>query len=181
MGSKRRSNDGATSLTSKRRRLEPVQPTSKLTEALNCRLDQIKETIETALVTLDLDYIVDIVAAVTKVESLLGIRYTSSVSSSPSSSAFCPICSQNFTRANDVKKHIKCQHEAFQTLGEAVTCRECGSEFERPRQLVGHEKSVHGAKYATRLEFLWPGFIQTNSETGNLDKSFVFLLELTVH
>lgn len=181
MGSKRRFNDSATSSTSKRQRLEPIQPTSRLIEALDCRLNQIRETIKPALVTLESDSIVDVIAAVTQIENILGIRYTSGILSSPPSSAFCPFCSQTFTRPNDLKKHVKSLHSTFHTPDEAVTCRDCNCEFQRPRQLVGHEKSKHGAKYTTRLGFVWPGFIQTNSEIGNLDENFRFLLELTAH
>jgi hypothetical protein len=169
MGEKRkRSTSLATNSKRKRHALPPVRPLTRVAEAFSCRLDQIKETL-TDYLSRDQkpDAILNIAIALTNMENILDIKYPSDTLSD-SSRVFCSACRKPYTRSNDMHEHVKDQHKRLQPPVVAVFCRDCNTKFEEPRQLVGHERFDHHATYKSRLEFVWPGFVQTNSEPGEL-------------
>jgi RNase P subunit RPR2 len=169
MGEKRkRTTLPATNSRRKRHALPPVRPLTRAAEAFSCRLDQIKEKLTDYLSTdREPEAVLDIAIALTNMENILDITYPSDTSSD-SSRVFCSACRKPYTRSNDMHKHVKDQHKRLQPPVTAVFCRDCNMKFEQPRQLVGHEQSDHRATYKSRLEFVWPGFVQTKSEPGEL-------------
>ncbi|PYH75184.1 uncharacterized protein BO88DRAFT_400771 [Aspergillus vadensis CBS 113365] len=142
-----------------------------LAEALPCRLDRIQAKFTEQCKDLKPDAFLQLTVLLSQIEHIVGIHYTPGVSTSASTKPTCVVCGRSYSRISSLNSHISLAHQYLRRIIEARSCNSCDNEFDSPRQLVYHERSIHKAAYLSRADFIWPGFEQLNSREAQ--KSFL--------
>lgn len=146
-----------------------------LAEALPCRLDRIQAKFTEQCKDLKPDAFLQLTVLLSQIEHIVGIHYTPGVSTSASTKPTCVVCGRSYSRISSLNSHISLAHQYLRRIIEARSCNSCDNEFDSPRQLVYHERSIHKAAYLSRADFIWPGFEQLNSREGGSDRALTRL------
>ncbi|KAF8533997.1 hypothetical protein BDD12DRAFT_862656 [Trichophaea hybrida] len=76
-------------------------------------------------------------------------RLFTKLDASPKSSVYCPICSKEYSRRENVRRHVMSTsndpaHAELATQFASLTCRKCGKEFQKRESVTKHEKTCTG-------------------------------------
>jgi hypothetical protein len=159
--------------------MNPISHSLLFAEAVFCRLDHIKTVWSNSSGILEPDTVLQVAVLLSNIENALGIDYLPA-KPTPNANPTCVVCSRAYNRVGDLNHHIKTTHPFLRPVLEAKTCNCCRKEYNSNKKLVSHERVVHKAVYQSRVEFIWPGFIQLRSEGGKSVERFA-LIDLNRH
>jgi len=86
------------------------------------------------------------------------LRGASALTFSTPSQSYCPIkgCGRKYSRLDHIQKHIRQsddpKHKTAAAIINETHCVDCTKTWDRPTDLVRHEKYVHRNRYGLRLE-----------------------------